>query len=135
MAIPSQDSPNIEGTSTTSESPHVEDGSYLHLEIPYVIPYDEINTFQRITRAYARQIRAFPLALFLPCKKKTARLVVDTPYNTFVHMVEDLVDFSITKIDQPLSFIPETPLVTPPTSTHSNPDSSESKKSILTQKT
>jgi hypothetical protein len=126
MASPIKDSPNTEGTPTTSESPQVEDGSHLHPEIPYAIPHDEVNAFRRITRAYARQIGALPLALFLPHRKKTARPVVDTPDHTFVHMVEDLVYFSLTEIDQPLSFIPETPLVTPPTSTYSDVEDSES---------
>jgi hypothetical protein len=69
MASPSQDIPIIEGTPTTSDSPHVEDDSYLHLDIPYAIPHEEINMFRRITRAYARQIRAFPLVPFLPIRK------------------------------------------------------------------
>jgi hypothetical protein len=60
---------------------------------------------------------------------------VDTPDHTFVHMVEDLVDFSLTEIDQPLSFIPETPLVTPPTSTHSDIESFESEEVNPTQRT
>jgi hypothetical protein len=41
MASPSQDSPNIEGTPTTSDSPHIEYESYLHPEIPYVIPHEK----------------------------------------------------------------------------------------------
>jgi hypothetical protein len=36
-----------------------------------------------------------------------------------------LVDFSLTEIDQPLSFILETPLVTPPTSTYFDVEDSE----------
>jgi hypothetical protein len=44
MASPSQDIPKIEGTPTTSESPHAEDDSYLHPKLPYeMIPHDEIN--------------------------------------------------------------------------------------------
>jgi hypothetical protein len=58
------------------------------------------------------------LALFLPHKKHTRRLVVDTPDHTFVHIVEYLIDFSLTKIYQPISFIPEIPLVNPPSSTY-----------------
>jgi hypothetical protein len=57
--------------------------------------------------------------------KQTRRPVVNTPDHTFVHTVEDLIDFSITEIDQPLSFIPKTPLVTPPTSTYSSTNDSE----------
>jgi hypothetical protein len=51
-----------------------------------------------------------------------------SPDHTFVHIVEDLVDFALTKIDQPLSFIPETPIVTPPTSTYSRHDNSDSEE-------
>jgi hypothetical protein len=35
--------------------------------------------------------------------------VVDTPDQVFVHTVEDLIDFSLTKIKHPLNLIPETP--------------------------
>jgi hypothetical protein len=37
--------------------------------------------------------------------------VVSTPDEVFVHSVEDLIDFSITKIQEPLDLIPETPAV------------------------
>jgi hypothetical protein len=40
-------------------------------------------------------------------------------------MVEDLVDFSLTEIDQPLTFILETPVLTPPVSTYYGPDKFE----------
>jgi hypothetical protein len=33
--------------------------------------------------------------------------VVDTPDQVFVHTVEDLIDFSLTKIEHPLNLIPE----------------------------
>jgi hypothetical protein len=36
--------------------------------------------------------------------------VVSTPDKVFVHTVEDLIDFSITKIEHPLNLIPETPV-------------------------
>jgi hypothetical protein len=42
--------------------------------------------------------------------------------------LKDLVDFSLTEINQPLSFIPKTPLVTPPTSTHSDIEIYESEE-------
>jgi hypothetical protein len=35
--------------------------------------------------------------------------VVDTPNQIFVHTVEDLIDFSLTKIEHPLNIIPKTP--------------------------
>jgi hypothetical protein len=35
--------------------------------------------------------------------------VVDTPDQVFVHTVEDLIDFTLTKIEHPLNLIPETP--------------------------
>jgi hypothetical protein len=35
--------------------------------------------------------------------------VVSTPDEVFVHSVEDLIDFAITKIQEPLDLIPETP--------------------------
>jgi hypothetical protein len=47
--------------------------------------------------------------------------IVTTPEHTFVHTVEDLVDFSLIEIEQPLSLIPNTPVVTPPTSNYSKP--------------
>jgi hypothetical protein len=78
-----------------------------------------------VFRAYSHQIRALTLASFLPHKKQTTRLIFDTPDHTIVHMVEDIVYFSLTEINQPLSFIPETPFVTPPTSTHFDPESFE----------
>jgi hypothetical protein len=34
--------------------------------------------------------------------------MVDTPDQFFVHMVEDLIDFSLTDIKHPLNVIPET---------------------------
>jgi hypothetical protein len=62
MASPSQDKLKIEGTPTTSKSSHVEDDSYLHPTIPYVIPHEKINVFISINRDYAQQIRALSLA-------------------------------------------------------------------------
>jgi hypothetical protein len=35
--------------------------------------------------------------------------MVNTPKQVFVHTVEDLIDFSLTKIEHPLNLIPETP--------------------------
>jgi hypothetical protein len=74
------------------------------------------------------------LAPFLPHRKKTRRLVVDTPDHTFVHTVEYMIDFYLTKIEQTLSFIPETPPITPPTSTYSSTDDSESEEAISNSK-
>jgi hypothetical protein len=34
--------------------------------------------------------------------------MVNTPDRVFVHTVEDLIDFSLTKIDHPLNLIPKT---------------------------
>ena len=34
--------------------------------------------------------------------------MVDTPNQIFVHIVEDLIHFSLTKIEHPLNLIPET---------------------------
>jgi hypothetical protein len=48
-----------------SNSPEPKEEHILH-EIPYALPHEELNQFRRITRAYARQIGAFPLALLLP---------------------------------------------------------------------
>jgi hypothetical protein len=35
--------------------------------------------------------------------------MVKSPDQVFVHIVEDLIDFSLTKIKHPLNLIPETP--------------------------
>jgi hypothetical protein len=83
MASPSQDNPHKEGTPTTSNSPHTEEDMYLHPEIPYVIPHEEINVFRRITRAYAGYIKAFPLAPFLPLKKVNPKTSCRHPRSHF----------------------------------------------------
>jgi hypothetical protein len=49
--------------------------------------------------------------------------VVDTPDQVFVHTVEDLIDFSLTEIEQPLNLIPETP-----TGNYSKPNDFESEE-------
>jgi hypothetical protein len=36
--------------------------------------------------------------------------VVESPDQLFVHIVEELVDFSLTEIEHPLNLIPETPI-------------------------
>jgi hypothetical protein len=36
--------------------------------------------------------------------------VVDTPDQVLVHIVQDLIDFSLTKIEHPLNLIPEMPV-------------------------
>jgi hypothetical protein len=108
MASHSQDNPHTLSTPEMSNSPQQEE-EHLFPEIPYALPHEELNQFRRITRAYARQIRALPLALLLPRRKQVSRPVVDTPDQVFVHTVEDLIDFSLTKIKHPLNLIPETP--------------------------
>jgi hypothetical protein len=50
------------------------------------------------------------LALILPRRQKISRPVVNTPDEVFVHTVEDLIDFTITKIEHPLNLIPEMPV-------------------------
>jgi hypothetical protein len=45
--------------------PHSKEG-YLHPEIPYALPHEEVNQFRRITRAYAQKIGAFPFTPILP---------------------------------------------------------------------
>jgi hypothetical protein len=45
----------------------------------------------------------------LPQRKQVRRPVVNTPEEVFVHIVQDLVDFSLTEIEHPLDLIPETP--------------------------
>jgi hypothetical protein len=42
-------------------------------------------------------------------KKKQIRPLVSTPDEISVHSVEDLIDFTITKIQEPLGLIPKTP--------------------------
>jgi hypothetical protein len=47
--------------------------------------------------------------------------MVDTPNQVFVHTIEDLIDFSLTEIKQPLNLIPKTPV-----GNYSEPDDFES---------
>jgi hypothetical protein len=102
------DNPPLPSTPKEDNSPHSEEG-YLHPEIPYALPHEEVNQFRRITRAYARQIGAFPFTPILPRRKQQGRPMVNTPDEVFVHSVEDLIYFTITKIQEPLDLIPETP--------------------------
>jgi hypothetical protein len=95
----------------------------MYPKIPYALPHKDLNKFKRITRAYARQIGALPLSPLLPQKKQIRRLVVDTLDEVFVHTVEDLIDFSLTEIEQPLNMIPETPAYN-----YSEPDNFESEE-------
>jgi len=61
----SQDNPNTLSTPEMSNSfQHKEEK--LFPNIPYTLPHEELNQFKRITRAYARHINAFTLALLLP---------------------------------------------------------------------
>jgi hypothetical protein len=95
-------------TPETSNSPQPKE-EHLFPKIPYTLPHEELNQFIRITRAYARQIGALPLAPLLPRRKQISKPVVESPDQVFVHTVEDLIDFSLTKIEHPLNLIPETP--------------------------
>jgi hypothetical protein len=108
MASHPTDNPPLLSTPEADNSPHSEEG-HLHPEIPYALPHEEVNQFRRITRAYARQIDAFPFTPILPRRKQQSRLVVSTPDKVFVHSIEDLIDFMITEIQEPLDLIPETP--------------------------
>jgi hypothetical protein len=47
------------------------------------------------------------LAPILAQRKQQRRPVVSTIDDVFLHSVEDLIDFTITKIQEPLSLIPE----------------------------
>jgi hypothetical protein len=49
------------------------------------------------------------LAPILSQREKQSRPVASTPEEVFLHSVEDLIDFPITKIQEPLDLIPETP--------------------------
>ena len=109
MAINSQDNPHMLSTPKRSNSPQPEQ-EYFHSKIPYALPHKEVNQFRRITRAYTRQIDAFSLAPILPRRKQQSRPVVSTPDEVFVHSVEDLIDFAITEIQEPLDLIHETPV-------------------------
>jgi hypothetical protein len=51
----------------------------------------------------------FPFTPILPRRKQQSRLVVITPDKFFVHYVEDLIDFAIIEIQEPLDLILETP--------------------------
>jgi hypothetical protein len=108
MASHSQDNPHTLSTPEMSNSPQHEE-EHMFPDIPYALPHEELNQFRRITRAYARQIGALPLAPLLPRRKKISRPVVESPDQVFVHTVEDLIDFSLTEIKHPLNLIPETP--------------------------
>jgi hypothetical protein len=95
-------------TLETSNSPQQEE-EHIFPEIPYALPHEKLNQFRIITRSYARQIRALPLASLLPRRKQVSRIVVDTLDQFFIHTVEDLIYFTFTKIENPLNLIPETP--------------------------
>jgi hypothetical protein len=77
---------------------------------------------------YTRQIRALPLTSLLSHRRKMVKHVVSTPQHTFVHIVEDLVDFSLIYIEQPIGSILDTLVVTPPTSNYCEPKYSESEE-------
>jgi hypothetical protein len=108
MASHSTDNPHLLSTPEVGNSPQPEEEPF-HPEIPYALPHEEVNQFRRITRAYARQIDALSLAPILPRRKQQSRPVVSTSEEVFVHSVEDLIDFTITEIQEPLDLIPETP--------------------------
>jgi len=107
MSIHSQDNPHTLSNLETSNSPQQEE-EHIFPEIPYALPHEELNQFRRITRDYARQIGALPLALLLPRIKKVRIILVDTPDQVFLHTVEDLINFSLVEIEHPLNLIPET---------------------------
>jgi hypothetical protein len=109
MASHSTDIPHLLSTPEAGNSPHPEEEPF-HPEIPYALPHEEVNQFRRITRAYARQISALSLTPILPWRKQQSRPVVNTPDEVFVHSFEDLIDFGITKIQEPLDIIPEMPV-------------------------
>ena len=92
-----------------SNSLECEQVEHLFPEIPYTLPHEELNEFRRINRAYAQQIGVLHLSPLLPRRKKVRRLVVDTPDQVFVHMVEELSDLSLTEIEHPLNLILKTP--------------------------
>jgi hypothetical protein len=50
-----------------------------------------------------------PLSPLLSHRKQLRRLVVDTLEQVFFHTIEDLIDFSLIEIEQPLNMIPKTP--------------------------
>jgi hypothetical protein len=106
MSIHSQDIPHALSTPEMSKLSQKEEYN-LFPKIPYALPHKDLNQFRIITRAYARQIGALPLALLLPHTKKVSRPVVDTPDQVFVHTVEDLIYFSLTKIEYRLYLILE----------------------------
>jgi hypothetical protein len=108
MASHSQENTHTTSTPETSKSPQHEEVEHLLLEIPYSLPREELNQFRRITRDYARQIGSLSLAPLLPCRKQVSRPIFDTPDQIFFHTVEDLIDFSLTEIEQSLNLIPET---------------------------
>jgi hypothetical protein len=108
MVSHSQDNPHTLSTPETCNSPQLKEEPF-HPEIPYALPHEEVNQFRRITRAYGQQISALSLAPILPQRKQQSRPVVSTPDKVFVHSVEDLLDFTITEIQDPLDLITKTP--------------------------
>jgi hypothetical protein len=108
MASHSQDNPHTLSIPKMSNSPQPEE-ERLFPDIPYALPHEELNKFRRITRAYTRQIGALSLALILPRRQKISRTMVNTLEKVFVHTIEYLIDFAITKIEHPMNLIPETP--------------------------
>jgi hypothetical protein len=108
MASHSIDNPHTLSAPKEGNSPQPDEEPF-HPEIPYALPHEEVNQFRRIIRAYARQIDVFFLAPILPGRKKQSKLVVRALEEVFLHSVEDLIDFVITKIQEPLDLIPETP--------------------------
>jgi len=95
-------------TPKTSNSPQPEEEPF-HPEIPYALPHKEVNQFRQITRAYTPRIGALPITLILSQRKQQSRPVFSIPDEVFVHLIEDLIDFAITEIQDPLDLIPKTP--------------------------
>jgi hypothetical protein len=108
MASHPTDNPPLPSTPKEDKSPHFEEG-YLQPEINCALPHEEVNQFRRITKTYAKQISAFPFTPILPRRKQQSILVVSTPEKVLVHSVEDLIDFTINKIQETLDLIPKTP--------------------------
>jgi hypothetical protein len=69
MGIHPTDNPPLPSAPKVDKSPQSEEG-YLHPEIPYTLPHEEVNQFRRITRAYAQKISTFPFTPILPQRKQ-----------------------------------------------------------------
>jgi hypothetical protein len=91
------DNPCLLSTPEVCNSPRSKEEPF-HPKIPDALHHEEVNQFRRIIRAYARKISVLSLNPILPQRKQQIRPMVSTPVEVFVHSVEDLIDFGITKI-------------------------------------